>query len=776
VLSVLSALFATPAILMLLGAHLDRWSLPGRRDPQGAVLSWSQRLVRRPAPALGIAFVLFLCAIWAFTLETKVGTVAQLPPDNSSRLQHEDVQRTLGQGWIAPLEVVVSSNGGPVTTPPRLRALTAFQRQVEEDPGVTTMAGFSSLAPATRELAGVEPGLLAQERGLDRVDSGLSRIHGGSAATTDGFLSAAGGAQELGSAIGAARQGGGLLAEGLRSTARGSERLSGGLERTEEGSGKLASGASKSSNGADRLAKALRRAEERAGDSQGSARVLENALERGERSLSGLDASVAAGEDGLAAARQALQRMSAGRSDPQYATALAAVEEATRALSGAEPGEELPEPPPNGVGAGIQSAQSQFDLALYLAARIAKDGGSSQEGMAKLARAAARLDRGLRRLAASSEELSDGVAELAGGGDQLSPGLHKLTASAERLVGGLGEIGGGAEQLAGGLDQGAQRSTVLTGALHRLDSGIERGQGGGGGMSGLQQNSPGLFRSGYFYLAGLDGSKPEQRTQAGFVVNLGAGGTAARMLVIPGDDPTTEEARETQDRLRDHAGELAEAADAEVLVGGVSPSVVDVDAALREQAPVARIALSLVTILIILLVTRSLALALLAAAFNLITVSATFGLMSLLFDGSLLGGPGYVDSTIIPASIILIFGLAIDYEVFIFARMREEYVRTGSAATAITNGLARSANVVTGAALIMIAVFLAFAISPLVTIRNLGVALSIAVFIDAFLIRFVIVPATMAALGERSWWIPRWLDRLLPGGGPPLLAREATGG
>ena len=86
----------------------------------------------------------------------------------------------------------------------------------------------------------------------------------------------------------------------------------------------------------------------------------------------------------------------------------------------------------------------------------------------------------------------------------------------------------------------------------------------------------------------------------------------------------------------------------------------------------------MVTIVILLFVTRSLVLPLIAAVLNLLTVSATFGLLSLLFNGSLLGGPGYVDTVIVPASVILIFGLAIDYEVFIFARIREEYVRTGS--------------------------------------------------------------------------------------------------
>jgi RND superfamily putative drug exporter len=118
---------------------------------------------------------------------------------------------------------------------------------------------------------------------------------------------------------------------------------------------------------------------------------------------------------------------------------------------------------------------------------------------------------------------------------------------------------------------------------------------------------------------------------------------------------------------------------------------------------------------------------------------------------------------VLPATIVVIFGLAIDYEVFVFARMREEYLRTGSTETAIAEGVIRTAPVVTGAALVMIIVFLSFSVSSFATMRNFGVAQAVGVSIDAFLIRLVVVPAMMRALGKRAWWMPAWLDRLLPG-------------
>jgi RND superfamily putative drug exporter len=772
VLSVLSALFATPAILMVLGKNLDRWSLPRRRGREGQAPRWTRSLSARPGMVLAVVFALFLCAVWAFTLQTNLGTVKELPPDDSSRIQHEEVQRQLGPGWIAPLEVVMDAHEGPVTSPRRLRALTRFQRRVEDDPGVDQMAGFASLRESSRQFAKIGPGLQAQERGIVRIGNGLTRVRTGSLATSKGFAEGESGAHQLNAALGEAAAGSGVLSDRLRTTASGSEELDGGLREVDEGSGKLSDGAAKSSAGAGRLARALNRAEEQAGQSSGSSRVLRNALRSGNRSLSGLDGSVLNSQDRLVAAQQALARMSVGRGDSQYGAAVAAVAEASRELAGGDLSREEEEEAEAGVRAGIEKAESQFSLGIYLTKRIDKKGEESQEGIAKLAKAARRLDRGLDHLASSSEDLSEGVAQLSEGGAKLSPGLRKLAESAARLTGGLGEIGAGSGELAGGLGEGARRSTELTGALGKLDDGAARleGPSGEGQFAELDKRSPGLFRSGYFFLAGLDGGTPESRSQAGFLINLGDGGSAARMLVIPRYDPNTEEAEAARDRLRENAAELADEAGAEVVIGGVTPAVVDANEELRAKTPLTRLALSLVTVLVLLFVTRSLVLPLIAALLNLLTVSATFGLLSLLFNDSLLGGPGYVDAVVVPASIILIFGLAIDYEVFIFARMREEYLRSGSAAIAVREGLGRSASVVTGAALIMISVFLTFALAPISTLRGLGVALALGVFIDAFLIRFVILPATMTALGERSWWMPRWLDRLLPGGARPAAA------
>jgi len=110
----------------------------------------------------------------------------------------------------------------------------------------------------------------------------------------------------------------------------------------------------------------------------------------------------------------------------------------------------------------------------------------------------------------------------------------------------------------------------------------------------------------------------------------------------------------------------------------------------------------------------------------------------------------------------ILFGLSMDYEVFLISRIREEYDRIGDNTEAVARGMAGTGKVITSAALIMIAVFLAFVASPVPSLKMLGLGLATAVFVDATLVRMVLVPATMALLGKANWWLPSWLDRILP--------------
>ncbi|MGI9208494.1 MAG: MMPL family transporter, partial [Rhodococcus sp. (in: high G+C Gram-positive bacteria)] len=110
----------------------------------------------------------------------------------------------------------------------------------------------------------------------------------------------------------------------------------------------------------------------------------------------------------------------------------------------------------------------------------------------------------------------------------------------------------------------------------------------------------------------------------------------------------------------------------------------------------------------------------------------------------------------------VVFGLAMDYQVFLVTRMREEFVHGASAKDAVVSGFGHGARVVSAAAVIMISVFAAFIAEPNSLIKSMGFALAVAVFFDAFIVRMVIIPAVMALLGDKAWWLPKWLDKILP--------------
>lgn len=771
VLSAVSALTAVPAGVMLLGSNLDRWSLPARYSVRGAPLYLSKRIARSPRAVGGIVLVLLFLGALASTLDSGLATPELLPPGNQGRVEEEEVEDALGPGWLAPIEVVLQGRDEPATSPKRLRSLVAFQKRIEQDSGVQTVAGFSTIERGLHPLSGFDGRLTRQERGMRRLSTGLSRTGNGARQNSRGIRTAASGASELGQGVESATAGAGLLVRGLRASNEGSDRLTAGLGRASEGTGELAQSTSATTRSTERLTRALDDAQEQAGEMQGNVRSTKSAMRSGTERLLEAQAPLGTAEARLAAAWQALQQMTTGAADPQYASLQRALREARESLSGTDPESEEPAPSGAGVAAAITRAQRAFDLGLYLARKIGEANDDASNSTGKLAKSVRRLDRGMERLADGAAEMASGVAELSAEGSELSPALQRLKEGTENLAAGLGRLEGNAGGLASGLGAGAHGADRLATALRRLRASLGSDSEDEESLSGLRERSPNLFRSGYFYLAGLDGSDLDRRDVTNFMIDLDRGGHTARMMVIPRHPITTAEGRQTFARVSDEARQFGKATGTEAVVGGLTASQVVIDQTLRDRTALARFAMMLVTLLILIPVLRSLAIPILAAFLNLLTVSASLGVVALLFNSSLLGGPGYVDSSVIPATIMVIFALAIDYEVFIFARMREEYVRTGSPDAAVDNGLARTAPVVTGAAVIMIVVFLCFSVSEFATLRNFGVAQATAVFIDAFIARLIIVPAIMKALGRWSWWMPRWLDRLLPGGQQPVRAR-----
>jgi RND superfamily putative drug exporter len=203
-------------------------------------------------------------------------------------------------------------------------------------------------------------------------------------------------------------------------------------------------------------------------------------------------------------------------------------------------------------------------------------------------------------------------------------------------------------------------------------------------------------------------------------------------------------------------------------VGGATASFVDQGQRTASSLPIFIGGVVGLSFLLLLAAFRAPVVALKAGVMNLLSIGAAYGVVALVADGGFVGGLVGIDTaTPVPPFLpvimfAILFGLSMDYEVFLLSRVREAYLAGGSTSSAVTEGLARTARVITAAAAIMVAVFGAFILSPDIPIKLIGVGLASAILIDATVVRLVLVPAVMQLLGERNWWLPRWLDRLVP--------------
>ena len=172
--------------------------------------------------------------------------------------------------------------------------------------------------------------------------------------------------------------------------------------------------------------------------------------------------------------------------------------------------------------------------------------------------------------------------------------------------------------------------------------------------------------------------------------------------------------------------------------------------------------------LLLMAVFRSILVPLKAAVMNLLSVGAAYGVVVAIFQWGWgkdlvgIGKEGPIQAFLPLMMFAILFGLSMDYEVFLLSRIREEYLRTGDNATAVADGLAATARVITAAAAIMCTFFLSFVLGDNIIIKLFGIGFASAIFIDATLIRLVIVPSTMELLGDANWWLPGWLDRIIP--------------
>jgi len=205
----------------------------------------------------------------------------------------------------------------------------------------------------------------------------------------------------------------------------------------------------------------------------------------------------------------------------------------------------------------------------------------------------------------------------------------------------------------------------------------------------------------------------------------------------------------------------------DVNVTGSSAVSIDITDFLAERMLIFFGAVLALSFVLLMTVFRSLLVPLKAVVMNVLSIAAAYGVVVAVFQwgwaGKLLGIEGGPINPFIPMMLFaVVFGLSMDYEVFMLSRIREEYLRTGDATTSVADGLASTARVITAAAAIMVVVFASFMLDEVRELKLFGLGLAVAVQLDATLVRMVVVPATMELLGDRNWWLPRWLDRLLP--------------
>ncbi|MEI8023292.1 MAG: MMPL family transporter [Actinomycetota bacterium] len=248
-------------------------------------------------------------------------------------------------------------------------------------------------------------------------------------------------------------------------------------------------------------------------------------------------------------------------------------------------------------------------------------------------------------------------------------------------------------------------------------------------------------------------------------VPASADGSLSLVIAYPKTAPQDEATYNLVKRLR---SDVVPASGADAKIGGFTAAGSDFATAIGSRMPYLFIGVLSLSFLLLMAVFRSLLVPLKAVIMNLLSIGAAYGVLVAVFQWgwgiSLIGvgKAGPIESWAPMMLFAIVFGLSMDYEVFLLSRVKEEYDRTGDNATAVADGLTATARVITAAALIMVFVFGAFVLGYDRNLKLFGLGLSVAVLIDATIVRMVLVPATMELLGDRNWWIPAWINKLLP--------------
>jgi putative drug exporter of the RND superfamily len=747
----LAAVIVMPAILALAGGSLFAWSFGAPRllSAPWRRLTGASGLVLRRAVLFGGAATLALVAlaIPALSIETGPPDPKFLPAGNQARQDVEAIQRAMGPGFPYAFNIVVASDKGPITEQKTLRALEQFQIQLTKDKRVASVAGPGEFRAKTADLGTLEGQLnnskkmlKSAPKDLAKLEGGLGQAGAGAVQLQDGLREAAAGANQLAGGGSDAQKGAVQLKDGLATARAGSQQISDGLDDALDGANALKSGAGQALAGAKQIQGGLEQAVALK-DQLPLVQGMADNVTAGNDAVNSASKSAAQLNAELSSALAALQRMT-DKSDPAYSQLENAILQAQQTAGG--------------VGTTLNGVKDEMGAATMVAVGSVGQLKDLADGLTLLYDGSNDLTAGLTRLKAGNTTLAGGIDQLSGGGSQLTGGLKQLEDGAGQLAAGLGLLSGGAGELGGGLSGAVPKVGELGQGLGIMKSGVAKFRTtlpSAKDLERLQAQAPGLFDSGYFVLSAIDGAQPPDRNQATFAVNLERGGNAGMITVIPRKPSSTEQTQQLGEDLVVQAQAFAKRTGTDVAVGGPAGELADFQSNVSDQIWPVVIGVSVAIALLLMLALRSVLLPIVTVAFNLLGVAATFGVLTLLTTGDdpVLGDIGYIDPLQVIETFAAIFGIALVYETLLLYRTRELFLRSGNPHRALADALRETAGAATGAAAVMVAAIIPFAMSDLFNL-TLTIGLAIAILIDALIVRPVLLPAAVELLGRRIWW------------------------